>query len=504
MTRFVACLIQVALLALFATNAQAQTAPAAKAAGQPSESAGGEGRGTPRQLTIASKPWTGDFDGMLERRMIRVDVPYSRSLYFVDKGRERGLAAELIRDFERWINKKHAKELGKRPVTIYIGAATRDKLLADLRDGHTDIAVGNLTVTDERLKLVDFVAPDEKAVNVEILITGPASPAIASVDDLSGKTVHVRKSSSYHESLAALNDRLKKAGKTPVNLVYVPDALEDEDMLEMMNAGLLQAMVVDDWKAKMWAQVLPSIKVNEGIVLRQGTKKGWAIRKGSPKLAAELNEFYTTWVKKQGVVPYRQQQYMKSIKALNSASGSEDLKRFQSVIAMFEKYGQKYNFDPLMLAAQGYQESTLDQNKKSHVGAIGVMQIMPATGQSLKVGDVKVTESNIPGGTKYMDQLMTQYFKDAKFDEQNRTLFAFASYNAGPGNISKMRTEAQRRGLDPDKWFNNVEIVTAEKIGIETTTYVRNIFKYYVSYKLTRDAQATAAVLKQQVVPPKK
>ena len=156
-----------------------------------------------------------------------------------------------------------------------------------------------------------------------------------------------------------------------------------------------------------------------------------------------------------------------------------------------------------MLAAQGYQESTLDQNKTSAVGAIGVMQLMPATGETLKVGDIRVTESNIHGGAKYMDQLMTQYFKDAKFDEQNRTLFAFASYNAGPGNISRMRTEAQKRGLDPDKWFNNVENVTAEKIGIETTTYVRNIFKYYVSYKLTQEAKETEAKLRGQVAPAK-
>ena len=99
-----------------------------------------------------------------------------------------------------------------------------------------------------------------------------------------------------------------------------------------------------------------------------------------------------------------------------------------------------------------------------------------------------------------MDQLMTQYFKDAKFDEQNRTLFAFASYNAGPGNISKMRKEAKKRGLDLDVWFNNVEVVTAEKIGIETTTYVRNIFKYYVSYRLTQDAVAGAATLKESVM----
>jgi membrane-bound lytic murein transglycosylase MltF len=240
--------------------------------------------------------------------------------------------------------------------------------------------------------------------------------------------------------------------------------------------------------------------VHEEIVLRPPTKIGWAIRKNSPELAAVLNDFYANWVKKQGVIPYRLKQYMNTIKALHNPGASADYQRFQQTIALFRKYGAQYNFDPLMLAAQGYQESTLDQNKKSAVGAIGVMQIMPATGQTLKVGDITVTEANVHGGAKYMDQLMTQYFKDAKFDEQNRTLFAFASYNAGPGNISKMRKEAEKRGLDPDVWFNNVEVVTAEKIGIETTTYVRNIFKYYVSYRLSQDAVAGAAKLKESVV----
>ena len=436
--------------------------------------------------------------------MIRVYTPYSRSLYFVDKGRERGLAAELIRDFERWVNQKYAAKLGKRPLTIYIVAATRDKLLSDLNDGLADIAVGNLTVTEERLRVVDFVAPDEKQVNVEILVTGPASPEIGNVSDLSGKTVHVRRASSYYDSLTALNERLQQAGKPPVRLVLVPDALEDEDMLEMMNAGLLKVMVVDDWKAKMWAQVLPKIRPREDIVLRTGTKKGWAIRKGSPKLAAELTEFYVTWAKKEGVIPFRQQQYMKGIKAIEEATKGGDWQRFQTIVELFKKYGEQYNFDPLMLAAQGYQESGLDQNKKSHVGAIGIMQLMPATGETLKVGDIHVTEANIHAGAKYLDQLMSEYFKDANFSGQQRTLFAFASYNAGPANIARMRAEAKQRGLDPDRWFNNVEIVTAEKIGMETTTYVRNIYKYYVSYKLVTEAQEEAEKLKDQIAPAKK
>jgi membrane-bound lytic murein transglycosylase MltF len=131
------------------------------------------------------------------------------------------------------------------------------------------------------------------------------------------------------------------------------------------------------------------------------------------------------------------------------------------------------------------------------------MQVMPATGSELKVGDITVTEPNIHAGAKYMDQLMTKYFPDANFMGNDRSLFAFASYNAGPGNISKMRKEAVRRGLDPDKWFNNVEIVTAQKIGIETTTYVRNIFKYYVAYKLQLETQEAARKAREHVAPGK-
>ncbi len=497
-------MLAAALLALgLATGARAQT-PAAKPAGQAAAVPAAAGTADVRRLDVAMKPWKGDFDGMLERHMIRFYVPYSRSLYFIDRGRERGISADLIRQFELWVNKKYAAQLGKRPLTAYVVVATRDKMLADLLEGRADVAVGNIKVLPELLKDVDFVAPDEKAATTEILVTGPATPAIASIDDLSGKTVHLREVSSQTLSMKALNERFKQAGKPEAKLVYLPSALEDEDLLEMLNAGLLQAVVVDDWKAKMWAQVLPKVKVHEDIVLRTKTKMGWAIRKNSPKLAAELTEFYAYYAKQTGGVPKLQRQYMARIKTLNDATATEDRKRLLALVDTFRKYGQQYNFDPLMLAAQGYQESTLNQDAKSQVGAIGVMQVMPATGAELKVGDIRQAEPNIHAGIKYMDQLMTRYFKDAKFDEQNRTLFAFASYNAGPGNISKMRKEAEKRGLDPDKWFNNVEIVTAEKIGIETTTYVRNIFKYYASYKLVTQALGAAESAKQQVPAAKK
>jgi membrane-bound lytic murein transglycosylase MltF len=266
----------------------------------------------------------------------------------------------------------------------------------------------------------------------------------------------------------------------------------------MLNAGLVNFAVVDDWKARMWAQVLPKIRVRDSLVLRTEAYPGWGVRKNSPQLTTVITAFFKHATKLHGQEA-RLAQYYKRIKQINNNEQGAAWKRFEATLKLFEKYGARYNFDPLMLAAQGYQESRLQQEARSHVGAIGVMQIMPATGAELKVGDITHLEPNIHGGAKYMNRLMTSYFPDAKFDEAERTLFAFASYNAGPGNISKLRKLAIQRGLDGDQWFNNVEIVVAAKIGIETTTYVRNIYKYYVAYTLVEAAQEAARKAKGEV-----
>jgi membrane-bound lytic murein transglycosylase MltF len=439
-----------------------------------------------RGLAMAVKPWTGDFDAMVERRMIRVLVPYSRTLYFNDKGRDGGITAEAVRDFEAYVNRKY--KTGKRPITVYLAPTTRDRLLSDVAAGRGDIAAGNLTITEAREAVVDFVNVDRAAPVQEIVVLGVHAPALAGIDDLAGRTVHVRRSSSYYESLDALNGRFLADGKDAMTLKLVPEALEDEDMMEMANAGLIDVLVVDDWKARMWKAVLPRITVRDDVVLREAGQVGWAIRKESPQLVAALEDFHVNGIQKTGVAAYRLKKYNARIKQIHDPTLTSDWKRFEQTLALFTKYGEQYGFDPVMLAAQGYQESQLDQNAKSAVGAVGVMQVMPATGAELGVGDIHRIEPNIHAGTKYMDILMTRYFPDAHFSEGNRPLFAFASYNAGPGNIARMRREAAKRGLDPDKWFNNVELVVAERIGPETTTYVRNIYKYYVSYKLTQQA----------------
>jgi membrane-bound lytic murein transglycosylase MltF len=323
-----------------------------------------------------------------------------------------------------------------------------------------------------------------KGVN-QIVVTGPGAPAIASVADLSGKTVAVRDKSIQFETLQKVNDTLKQQGKAPMAIRTVPTALEDEDILEMCNAGLLKIVIVDDILAKFWKQVLPGINPHFDVKVREDGDYAWAVRQGSPKLIAELNPIIKTYGQGTTFGNVLLRKYLQNTKFVKSATSEDEIQRFKELIQLFQKYGNQYNVDFLLMMAQGFQESRLDQNAKSQVGAVGVMQVMPATGKDMKVGDIHQIDPNINAGIKYIRFMIDQYFKDEPMDELNKGLFAFASYNAGPARIRGLRKLAAQRGLNPNVWFNNVERVVAEKIGRETTTYVSNIYKYYVAYTLT-------------------
>jgi membrane-bound lytic murein transglycosylase MltF len=440
------------------------------------------------------QPRKDDLDGMIKRRLVRVLVVPNKTHYFMDKGTQRGGTYDGFRLIEQELNKKldeagklEKKHLKVRFVFIPMG---REQLLQALADGKGDVAAANLTVTPERLKRVDFTVPTLTGVS-EVVITGPASPTIARLDDLAGKEVFVRKSSSYHESLLALNQRFAAEKKTPMILKPAPEELEDEDLIEMLNAGLVPLLIVDKHKADFWRQVFPKITVHDDLAIRTGGEIAWAVRKGNPQLKAMLDEFAVAatsgkYVKQRERIYAN---YLKNTQFVKDAASEKERRKFLSLIDFFQKYGDKYDVDWLLMAAQGYQESGLDQKARSHVGAIGVMQIMPATGKELKVGDIRKVEANIHGGIKYMRWMIDQYYGKEPMTRLDKALFAFASYNAGAGRVSQLRKEAARRGLDPNIWFHNVEYVAAEKIGHETVTYVSNIYKYYIAYRLILEAR---------------
>jgi membrane-bound lytic murein transglycosylase MltF len=443
--------------------------------------------------TEMQKAWSGDLDGMIERRVIRVLTVNSKTSYFLDKAAQRGTVVDLFRSFEDELNKKLAagKKLKNKNLKVRVAfiPLERDQLLPALAAGKGDIAAANLTITPERQKLVDFTAALLSNVN-EVVVTGPASSSIGSLDDLSGKAVFVRKSSSYYESLVALNRKFAAEKKPPVTLKEAPETLEDEDLLEMLNAGLVAIVVVDKHKADFWKQIFPKLAVHDDVVVRSGSEVAWALRKGSPQLKAALDDFVTR--NKVGTSTGNQllTRYLKSAKYVKNAASDEERKKFLALIRYFQKYGDQYDVDWVLMGAQGYQESQLDQNAKSPAGAIGVMQLLPATGKDMKVGDITETEANIHAGIKYMRFMIDQYYGKEPMTALDKALFAFASYNAGAGRISSLRKEAAKRGLDPNVWFHNVEYVAAEKIGQETVTYVSNIYKYYVAYRLILESQA--------------
>ena len=442
------------------------------------------------------KPFTGDFDEMVKRRLIRVGVTYNRTHYFIDKGQERGLTFESSKSLEEDLNKQ--LKTGNLKVNVIMVPMSRDQLYPALTSGKIDMVAAMVTVTPEREKLVAFSKPTRTNVS-EVVVTGPGAPPIATLDDLAGHEVFVRKGGIYAESLVELNAQLKARGKPPVVIVDAPEVLEDDDVLEMVNAGLAPITVVDDYLAEFWSKVFTDLTVHKDVAVRSGGSLAVAFRKENPKLRDVVNTFVAKHGDGDALRNTLERRYLQSVKYVKNAAADRERKKFATLIDLFRKYGTKYDVDPVLMAAQGYQESTLDHNARSPVGAIGVMQVMPATGKELNVGDITQVDPNVHAGVKYMRFMMDQYYANEPMDQLNKMLMTFASYNAGPGRVRQLRREAEKKGLNPNLWFGNVERVASERIGRETVTYVSNIFKYYVAYRLVVDQQAERAKAKSSI-----
>src|SRR6516225_9400390 len=391
--------------------------------------------------------FTGDFDEMLDRRLIRLVVPYSPTLFFEDKGTIYGTAANGAQLFEGWVNKTFA--LGARPLTVPLTPVSRDKLFDTLLVGDGDIAAGDITISDELRKKVAFSLPVISNVR-EIVITGEDVPELDSAEALSGREVAVARSTSYYESLTKLNERLTAQGKLPVTITIVPDMLEVADLMEMTAAGLLPATVGNDWVAGLWVQIIKGLRLHSKAALREGAEIAWAVRPDNPKLLATLNRAITEITGNVNRWSDDTRSYLMELKQLHTATQSADMQRFHDTVEIFRQYAGQYRFDTLLLVAQGYQESGLDQRIVSRAGAVGLMQVLPETGRELGVGNIHEPDPNVHAGAKYMAQLMDDDFNGVQFDDQNRNLFAFAAYNAGPGKIQSLRREAQVENLDPN------------------------------------------------------
>ena len=436
------------------------------------------------------EPWTGDLDGMVERRSVRVLVPYSKTGYFIDAGTQRGLFYDLMTGFEDQLNDRYAAGLIR--MNLLFVPITRDRLIPALEEGLGDIIAANLTVTDERAERVQFTTPLGRNVR-ELLVRHSGAPAPESLEDLAGQTVFIPANSSYGEHLQTINQRFEADGLAPIRVREAPGHFQTEDALEMVNAGLVDYTIADGYLADFWAQVLPNLVVHEDVAITEGNDIAFAIRRNSPQLEAELNAYLETMRKGTLMGNILFKRYLQNTQFVTSATDEADRARLQAVAQLFQHHAAENDLNWLMLAAQGYQESRLDHSVVSPVGAIGIMQLLPSTGQDMGVEDVRVLEANVEAGARYVRYLMNEFFDDPAIDDNNRLLFALAAYNAGPGRVRNLRREAAERGLDPNRWFNHVERITAERVGRETVTYVSNIAKYFVAYQLAFDQFSSEA-----------
>ncbi len=440
-------------------------------------------------LSVALVPWMGDYDGMVERRMVRILVPYSMTNFFLDGATRRGVVAALGQDLEREINRR--ERLRTRLVHVVFIPTPRDRLIPWLVAGLGDIAAGDVAVTDLRRELVDFSRPfirDSK----EIVCTGPGVPGVGSVEELSGREVVVQASSSYRESLAALNRSFEERGLAPVDVVPIHEPLETDEVLEMVQAGLIPMTVVDRHLAELWGRVFSNVTVHRDVVVAAERDVAWAFRKGSPRLEEVLNDFLTPrrHRTKLGNILFRR--YLQSCTWVRGSTVSADRTRFEQTRPLFDRYGGVYDLDPLLLTALAYQESRLDQRMRSPAGAIGVMQLLPSTGDWMNVGDITLLEPNIHAGAKYF-RLLMDTVGDPEVSELNRIFFALASYNGGQTRIRRLRRETAAQGLDPNLWFDNVELAAARVIGRETVQYVGNIYKLYLAFRMAEERRGERA-----------
>ena len=440
-----------------------------------------------------------DLDGLLKRRYIRVLTTLNKTNFFISEGKFFGFEYSLLKEYEKFLN----KDIRKRELRLVLEfiPVTRDKLIPGLIEGYGDIAAAGLTITPERSRLVDFTEPYLTGIN-EIVVTHMTAPELKSVENLSGKRVFVRKSSSYYESLVGLNRKLRKARKTSVKIVLADENLETEDILELVNSGAIKITVSDSHIANIWKKIFKNIRVYEDLRLRSGSRIAWMVRKDCPLLKRSLNNFLKRYKKGTLLGNIFFNRYYKKNVWISNPLKDKKTKQIRYYEKLFKKYASMYGFDWVVIKAMAYQESGLDQNKRNpSSGAVGIMQIRPETAADKNVGikDVTTVENNIHAAVKYLAFLRQRYFNSPDIRPRDRVRFALAAYNAGPAKVRRARDLAKSMGLSPNRWFRNVEVAALEIMGQETVRYVSNINKYAIIYKLALVQEKARSKEKEQL-----
>jgi membrane-bound lytic murein transglycosylase MltF len=445
------------------------------------------------ELQFALGEWHGDLDGIISERfrIIRLLTVFEPMHYAIDGRKQGGITYEAAREFEEFLNQELGNTRTLDRIRIILIPVRRDELFPFLSAGRGDIAAANLTITDERLAQVDFSDPFVPD-SYEVVVTGPGVEPVESLQDLSGRSVYVRRSSSYYESLERVNQDLEAQGLPLASIVTVNEILDDGAILKLVNEGRLSLTVVDSHIAELWAGLFTDLRWSDDVRPREDTQIAWAVRKDTPQLLGHINAFVKTHKKGTLTGNILINRYLKSTKWLEHLEGDVVIRRMNSLKTLFQEKADLYDLDWRRLAAQAYQESGLDQSRRSSRGAIGLMQLMPATAREMGFPDISTADANVEAGAKYMRHVIDTYLSDVEqnsgvdpeFAREEAYALALAAYNAGPTRISRLRRTAASRGIDSRIWFGEMEPFVAREVGVEPVLYVGNIMKFSIQIQM--------------------
>lgn len=436
----------------------------------------------------AAETYAADLESVLERRFLRVLTSNNSFDFYIYQGRRAGYQYEMVRAFTQYLNKKYRKNRKALAIQFELLPVRSDELIPMLRSGRADLIAARLTITPDRATRVRFSKPYRRVD--ELLVAHRDAPAITTLADLSGRAVAVRPSSSHYQSLQRVNERLRSEGRAEIRIVTVDEALETESILALVAEGHFDYTVADSMVAETAAAVFPGLRVESDVRLREDAQLAWATLPSASALADEMNAFLERYRHGSLLGNVGVKRYFDNHRGLRRRLSGGAPNGLSEYDAYLRKFAGEYGFDWRLLAAVAYQESRFDQTAHNRWGATGLFQLKPSTAREPYIGIPEIAgeknaENNVHAGARYLAWIKQRYFDPIEgMRERDRIRMSLAAYNAGPRTLINARRRAERMGLDPTRWFRNVEMALLAMNRSEPVKYVSEINQRYLSYVL--------------------
>lgn len=400
--------------------------------------------------------------------------------YYLYKNQPMGFEFDLAQEFANFLN-----------VKLSIVTPGWEKIFDTLLLEDGDLIASSLTQTPKREARVTFSDP-YMPVQQQVIIH-QKTRGIKKLSDLNGKTIHIRKNTSYHEQLLELQ-------KTGIKIhLALYENVPTEEFLSQIQSGEILITIADSNIFRLNRRYYPDLRIAFPISDQQSL--GWAIKKNDIQLLNKINAFFKN-KKTNGTFGKIYNKYYAGTEIFDYV----DVKKFHIRLKtklpayrqLIEEESEKYNFDWRLITAVIYQESHFNPNAKSYTGVRGLMQLTRITAAEMGVENRLNPTQSIKGGIKYLNKLYNR-FNHLHPDE--RIKFALASYNVGYGHIKDAQKIARDSGLDINQWSSIEQTLPLLRYrqfyeksrhgyarGTEPVRFVKRILKYYDILKMTPDA----------------